>query len=132
QIAPDVALDEDFSERITELAAYVAEAEELEHAVASAPLRSPLTVDYRLTSRFGGRVDPLTHSGAYPTGLDMAAYHRAPVVSTANGTVSFAGWKGGYGRTIEIDHGNGFKTRYGHLSQINVDVGDSVGAGDQI
>jgi murein DD-endopeptidase MepM/ murein hydrolase activator NlpD len=131
-IAPDLAEDAEFTARLEEVAAHLAEAEELERAIASAPFRSPLTTDYRLTSRFGGRVDPLTHSSAYHTGLDMAAYHRAPVVTTATGTVSFSGWKGGYGRTIEIDHGNGFKTRYGHLSQIQVDVGDMVSAGDPI
>ena len=132
EIAPDLAEDEEFSAHITAVAAQVAEAEELERAIASAPFRAPVPVEYRLTSRFGGRVDPMTHSSAYHTGLDLGAYHRAPVVSTANGVISFAGWRGGYGRTIEIDHGNGFKTRYGHLSQIEVKTGDTVGVGDHI
>lgn len=132
QIAPDLADDEAFTARLEEVAAHLAQAEELERAIASAPFRAPLSVDYRLTSRFGSRADPMTHASAYHTGLDLSAYHRAPVVSTANGVISFAGWKGGYGRTIEIDHGNGFKTRYGHLSQIDVEVGDTIVAGDKI
>lgn len=132
EIAPDVDTDEAFNDRIAVVAQRVAEADELERAIDSAPFRAPVAADYRLTSRFGGRVDPFTKKSAYHTGLDLGAYYRAPVVTTAKGVVSFAGWKGGYGRTIEIDHGNGFKTRYGHLSQIDIKVGDTVAAGDRI
>jgi len=132
EIAPDVNADEAFEARIAAVAQRVAEADELDRAIDSAPFRAPVAADYRLTSRFGGRVDPFTKKTAYHTGLDLGAYFRAPVVTTAQGVVSFAGWKGGYGRTIEIDHGNGFKTRYGHLSQIDISVGDTVAAGDRI
>ncbi len=132
EIAPGLDLDEEFGERFAEVAERVAEAEDLARAIAAAPFRTPVPVDHRVSSTFGGRVDPFTRRTAYHTGLDLAAYHRAPVVTTAAGVVSFSGWRGGYGRTIEVDHGNGFKTRYGHLSQIHVETGDKVSAGDLI
>ena len=52
------------------------------------------------------------------------------MIAPATGTVTEAGWKGGYGNMIEVDHGNGLFTRYGHLSKINVAVGQKVGTGD--
>ena len=55
-----------------------------------------------------------------------------PVRATANGKVINSGWSGGYGRMVEIDHGNGLSTRYGHLSQIDVKVGDVVKIGQVI
>src|SRR4029077_7152864 len=51
---------------------------------------------------------------------------------TANGTVAIASWQGGYGNMIEVDHGNGFSTRYGHLSEIDVKVGQAVRIGETI
>ena len=56
----------------------------------------------------------------------------SPIVAPANGTVIKAGWTGGYGNMIEIDHGNGLTTRYGHLSKINVEIGDSITRGQLI
>jgi len=124
--------EDEFSDRVARVAARIAEAEELELTLASAPIGHPVGAKSRLTSGFGTRVDPFTRRAAYHTGLDIAAHYRAPVTATAPGTVSFAGWKGGYGRVIEIDHGRGFKTRYAHLSQITVNKGDKVETGDAI
>ena len=59
-------------------------------------------------------------------GIDMVGKLRSEVLATAPGTVIFAGWKGGYGRVVEIDHGLGIKTRYAHLYSIEVKVGDEV------
>lgn len=121
-----------FNERIARVAARIAEVEEMELALTSAPLGQPVDGKTRLTSSFGTRADPFTHSTAYHTGLDLAGYHRAPITATAAGTVSYAGWKGGYGRVVEIDHGRGFKTRYAHLSEILVEEGQEVELGDHI
>ncbi|WEF53117.1 M23 family metallopeptidase [[Pseudomonas] carboxydohydrogena] len=66
------------------------------------------------------------------TGLDFRASTGDPVRATADGKVTSAGWSGGYGRMVEIDHGNGLATRYGHLSQIDVKVGDVVKIGEVV
>ena len=69
---------------------------------------------------------------AMHTGLDFRASTGDPVRATANGKVVNAGWSGGYGRMVEIDHGNGLSTRYGHLSAINVKIGQQVTIGQVI
>jgi murein DD-endopeptidase MepM/ murein hydrolase activator NlpD len=66
------------------------------------------------------------------TGIDFRGDSGDPVHATAAGTVTEAGWSGGYGRMIEVDHGNGFATRYGHLSKIDVKVGQSIKIGQVI
>ena len=66
------------------------------------------------------------------TGLDFRAASGDPVRATANGKVVSSGWAGGYGRMVEIDHGNGLSTRYGHLSEIGVKVGDPIKIGQVI
>jgi murein DD-endopeptidase MepM/ murein hydrolase activator NlpD len=63
------------------------------------------------------------------TGLDFRGDPGDPVRVTANGTVTTAGWNGGYGRMVEVDHGSGFATRYGHLSSIDVKVGQVLKIG---
>ena len=66
------------------------------------------------------------------TGIDFRGETGDPIYATAAGTVSAAGWSGGYGRMVEVDHGNGFATRYGHLSQITVTVGDRIRVGQEV
>jgi murein DD-endopeptidase MepM/ murein hydrolase activator NlpD len=66
------------------------------------------------------------------TGLDLLSDTGEPVRATANGKVTAAGWNGGYGKAVDIDHGNGFSTRYGHLSSIDVRVGQTVRIGQTI
>ena len=72
------------------------------------------------TSGFGARIDPFTGRYAFHPGIDFAGPWGAPVHATAPGTVVFAGNRGGYGNMVEIDHGFGIHTRYGHLSAITV------------
>ncbi|HAC59070.1 peptidoglycan DD-metalloendopeptidase family protein [Parvibaculum sp.] len=98
---------------------------DLEESIARMPLASPL-VSYRKTSSFGSRRDPFNGRMAFHSGEDMAAYYGAPIYAPASGKVTYAGWKGGYGRVIEIDHGNGFRTRYGHLGKISVKAGQEI------
>jgi murein DD-endopeptidase MepM/ murein hydrolase activator NlpD len=95
------------------------------------PVRKPLD-DVDLMSGFGVRTDPFTGSPAMHTGLDLHGETGDPVRATADGTVTTAGWGGGYGRVVDIDHGNGITTRYGHLSAIDVRVGQSVKVGQII
>ena len=98
---------------------------DLEESIARMPLASPL-VSYRHTSSYGPRRDPFNGRMAFHSGEDMAAGYGSKIYAPSAGTVTFAGWKGGYGRIIEIDHGNGFRTRYGHLSKIEVKTGQKI------
>lgn len=128
----DSGLNPAFAERVAQVAARVTEARRLGDIAESTPLAPPVAVDYRETSGYGGRVDPFTGRGAFHGGLDMAAFERAPVVATSPGTVVFAGNRSGYGNTVEVDHGHGFKTRYAHLRDIQVQRGDHVAIGQRV
>jgi murein DD-endopeptidase MepM/ murein hydrolase activator NlpD len=79
-----------------------------------------------LRSSFGGRSDPFSGEGAFHTGIDLAVPSGTPVHATADGVVVSAGWSGLYGKMVVIDHGNGIKTYYAHLSQFIVVPGQEV------
>jgi murein DD-endopeptidase MepM/ murein hydrolase activator NlpD len=128
----DSDLNPAFANRVAQVAARVQESRRLQAVADSTPLAQPVAVDYRETSGYGQRIDPFTGRPAFHSGLDLAAFERAPVVSTSPGTVSFAGTKSGYGYTVEIDHGHGFKTRYAHLRDIQVTRGERVVIGQRI
>ena len=102
-----------------------AQVERLNRTLALVPYRKPVVGEVEFTSGFGIRSDPFLGRPAMHTGLDFRAAMGDPVRATANGKVASAGWAGGYGRMVEIDHGNGLSTRYGHLSEIGVKVGDT-------
>jgi murein DD-endopeptidase MepM/ murein hydrolase activator NlpD len=99
--------------------------DQIHGVLRSIPLFAPLDT-FALMSSFGARHDPFTGQAAMHYGLDMSAPIRTPVMATAPGTVVVAGWKSRYGRMVEIDHGNGLRTRYGHLYKINVRRGQKV------
>jgi murein DD-endopeptidase MepM/ murein hydrolase activator NlpD len=101
----------------------------LNRALALVPYRKPVIGEVEFTSGFGVRTDPFLGRPAMHTGVDFRASMGDPVRVTANGKVVSAGWAGGYGRMVQVDHGNGLSTRYGHLSQIDVKVGDIVKIG---
>lgn len=82
-----------------------------------------------LTSRFGARAAPLAGASRLHPGLDLAAPYGSAVVARSPGLVVAAGWAGGYGNCVVIDHGDGVQTRYGHLSRIVVRVGQHVDPG---
>ena len=95
-------------------------------------LRLPLTRPIPgapITSRFGVRIDPFLGTPAMHTGIDFRAPTGYPARATADGTVTMAGYNGGYGNMVEVDHGNGITTRYGHLSKIEAKVGQVVSKG---
>jgi len=86
----------------------------------------------RITSNFGYRSDPFGGFNALHTGLDIAGDYGSPIQATADGIVELAGWDGGYGNSVVISHGNGLSTRYGHMSDIKVKVGQTVKKGETI
>jgi murein DD-endopeptidase MepM/ murein hydrolase activator NlpD len=109
-----------------------AQVDRLNRTLTLVPYRKPVIGEVEFTSGFGVRSDPFLGRPAMHTGLDFRAATGDPVRATANGKVVSSGWAGGYGRMVEIDHGNGLSTRYGHMSEINVRVGDPIKIGQVI
>ncbi len=85
-----------------------------------------------ITGAFGERIDPFNGEGAFHAGVDISCHYGQQVVAPADGVVTFAAPYNGYGRMVEIDHGNGVTTRYGHLSGFTVTSGESVQKGEVI
>lgn len=93
----------------------------------------PINVkDYTVASGYGYRRDPVYGGSRFHEGLDFAAPQGTPVYATADGVISGADWRGGYGNCIDIDHGYNYVTRYGHLSKVLVKAGQSVKRGEKI
>ncbi|MDB5620134.1 peptidoglycan DD-metalloendopeptidase family protein [Tardiphaga sp.] len=109
-----------------------AQLEKLNRTMTLVPYRKPVVGEVELTSGFGVRSDPFLGRPAMHTGLDFRAATGDPIRATANGRVTSAAYSGGYGRMVEIDHGNGLATRYGHMSEIQVKVGDVIKLGQVI
>ncbi len=87
----------------------------------------------KINNEFGFRRNPFGgRTYEFHAGMDIDGERGEEVIAPANGVVTEAGWKGGYGQMIEIDHGNGLKTRYGHLSKIEVSTGDTLTRGQLI
>jgi len=101
----------------------------LTRALNSIPVRKPLDGEIDLMSGFGIRQDPFTGSPAMHTGLDLHGKPGDAVHASADGTVTAAGWSGGYGCVVDIDHGSGLSTRYAHLSALDVQLGQRIKAG---
>lgn len=101
-------------------------------AAFKVPLGVPVQSRFRLTSGFGERNDPINGSARMHEGQDLAGDYGTSIFATADGTVTYAGWEGGYGRLIKIRHIFGIETRYGHLSQIDVKVGQKISRGEKI
>ncbi len=105
----------------------LAEMTALGDTMRTVPLSAPVGDRHRITSKFGLRWDPIRKNRRAPhRGLDFAAGHQTPLLATAAGRVTFAGTRGSFGRTVEIDHGNGFKTRFAHMSRLKVRTGQVV------
>ena len=100
----------------------------LELALEGVPRVVPAAVT-RGTSSFGYRRDPFNRRAAMHNGVDFKGPYNSDIYAAAGGEVTFAGWKGGYGRTVEITHPGGIMTRYAHLARISVKVGEGVDAG---
>lgn len=105
----------------------------LNEVVDTMPLANPMAVaNYRRSSGFGTRIDPFRGRLAFHSGVDMAGPPGTRIKATNDGRVTFTGWKGAYGNMVDVEHGLGFVTRYGHLSQILVKNGQAVKKGDVI
>jgi murein DD-endopeptidase MepM/ murein hydrolase activator NlpD len=103
----------------------------LRDLVTSLPLSIPLD-HYQIGSRFGLRRDPFNGKPAFHSGLDFDASYMSPVYATAPGIVTYAGYRSGYGKVVEIDHANGIATLYGHMHRYMVAVGQRVDTQTQI
>lgn len=130
-LAAVLDVDEGFASRIQHAATNLSEASALADAAEKLPFGRP-TAGSGQSSGFGVRVDPFTRRPAFHSGLDFTGGYNYPIQATAPGVVSFTGVRSGYGKTIEIDHGRGFKTRYAHLQAIAVRPGQRVAVGQRI
>lgn len=101
-------------------------------ALLLAAALSSVSVSAQVTSNFGVRSDPFHRGARMHAGIDIAAPMGAPVVATGDGWVTFAGWKGGYGYMIEIQHPSGHTTRFAHLSRILVAPSQAIRRGTVI
>lgn len=131
-LAAVLDIDQDFASRLERAAADLSDLQALSSSERAIPLARPTGPEVRETSGFGARSDPFSGEPAYHPGQDFAGAYGSPIYDTAPGVVSFAGDRSGYGNTVEVDHGHGFKTRYGHLSAISVTVGQQVAVGQRI
>ena len=119
--------------RFRELFATWRQLDQLQHGVAAIPSAFPLHNAVNFTSAFGVRSDPFRGRAAMHPGIDLAGPMGTPVYATADGIVGRSEWNsGGYGNLVEIDHGQGIQTRYGHLSQRVAQPGQRIRRGDLI
>jgi murein DD-endopeptidase MepM/ murein hydrolase activator NlpD len=117
--------------RFLKLAASLSRMDAMERALAAIPTSMPAAV-MMMSSGFGFRSDPFNGGGAMHAGLDFKGPVGTPILAAAEGRVTFAGFHGGYGKTVEITHANGLLTRYAHLSGVHVTRGQMVQRGLQI
>ena len=122
----------DFDQQLYRINLARAEINQYSHTLIAVPVRKPVTGAVDMSSPFGMRLDPFNGRPAVHTGIDLRGEIGEPVHATAAGKVSIAAREGGYGNMVEINHGNGLATRYGHLSKILVKVGQTVRIGDVI
>lgn len=118
-----------FDSKVKELDSALGKLDALKKQARKLPLSSPAK-DWAVTSSFGSRSDPFLGAAAFHGGMDFRAPTGSPIKATAAGVVVKAGWSGGYGRLVEVDHGNGYSTRYGHMSKILVSEGDKIKLGE--
>jgi len=130
---PLVALDNPmaFDSKVKELDEALDTLDRIKTQARKLPLANPAP-GHSISSRFGVRKDPLIGMPALHSGMDFRAPFGFPARATAAGVVTKAGWNGGYGRMVEIDHGGGFVTRYAHLSKVLVAPDQKVVAGDEV
>ncbi|MFM5915573.1 MAG: peptidoglycan DD-metalloendopeptidase family protein [Chakrabartia godavariana] len=106
--------------------------DQLDQAMVAIPSAKPVSFAIALTSGFGVRSDPFRGGAAMHAGVDIPGPIGTPIYATADGVVGRTGWVGGYGNLVEIDHGKGIQTRYGHLSSIVATAGSRVKRGQLI
>lgn len=130
---PDVPVvaNEALNKKIQEVFTQINDLSYYREVMKAVPIGKPVW-SYWLSSAFGHRSDPFNKKSATHKGVDLASNKGNKVRTMAKGKVTRSDWNGGYGNMIEIDHGNGFKTRYAHLNKSYVKKGDYVESGDTI
>jgi murein DD-endopeptidase MepM/ murein hydrolase activator NlpD len=123
--------DDNFSSGIADAAGAIGKLDDVVRALKAVPLAAP-TDTPSVSSGFGARVDPFNERLAFHSGVDLSGPKGADVRATGAGVVVFAGARGDYGNAVEIDHGYGIRTRYGHLSKIVAVPGTQVDKGTVI
>ncbi len=121
-----------FDQKLTKAREAAANLGSLDAVLDSLPVRFPVPRQSEITSGFGARADPFFHQLALHSGVDFRGQPGELVRATAAGRVTNASYQGGYGLMVEIDHGKGFVTRYGHLSAIEANTGDIVQPGEVV
>lgn len=122
-------IDEEIENKVEEIEAEIEEQKEIESHTVQGVYLEVTPVSGVITSRFGNR-ESIRTSGH--TGLDIAAPYGTPIKAAADGTVTFAGYSGGYGYVVKMDNGNGVETYYGHCSKLYVSTGEKIKAGETI
>ncbi|KJE36931.1 peptidase M23 [Thalassospira sp. HJ] len=128
---PEHPQDEEFVNTAVALNDRMDHLANLHDRIKKTPIGEP-AAKYYLSSSFGKRKDPINGRWAFHSGVDLAGPIKTPILATAPGKVVHAGWSGKYGKMVEIDHGNGIHTRYGHLYKVLVKKGDEVQYQDEI
>ncbi|MEM8787238.1 MAG: DUF5930 domain-containing protein [Pseudomonadota bacterium] len=118
--------------RLSDLIADLERMDTMRIAAARVPYTMPVRAAHRFTSGFGTRRDPRTGGRRAHNGIDLAGPRGTPILSTADGSVVFAGRQSGFGNLVRIRHAHGFETLYAHLNKIHVKVGDRIARGDHI
>ena len=131
ELEPDALPADRLKANLSTLDARLQYSQALESAMRKVPLSAPLDT-FSITSPFGKRRDPINRKWAAHFGVDLGSRFKSPVYVTAPGVVTFAGWSGKYGKLVEVDHGAGIKTRYGHLHKILVKKGRQLKFRDKI
>jgi murein DD-endopeptidase MepM/ murein hydrolase activator NlpD len=123
-------MEEELERTSRELTVLIQELETSEETIYSGKFLWPTSGS--ISSQFGMRFHPILHEYRMHTGIDISAPYGQSVYAAGDGVVIFAGWMGGYGRTLIIDHGGGITTLYAHTSAILVNVGDNVKRGQVV
>lgn len=123
--------DGSFDPRFRRLGLSLARMEALHRGLQGVPQVVPAASSH-ITSGFGYRADPFAGSPAFHAGLDFKGATGAPIYAAARGKVAFVGRHAAYGKSVEVDHGNGLRTRYAHMSEFRTRVGETVSAGQVI
>jgi len=131
-LLPFVSSNDPFEREIAQVRSNVDTMSELGQLIDRVPVRRPVPPGAEMTSGFGPRLDPFVKQYAFHSGVDLKGEPGDVVRATAAGRVTIAGYQGGYGLLVEIDHGNGLATRYGHLSAIEVSEGQIVTNGETV
>src|SRR5262245_10902402 len=123
---------DDFERQLYRIDVGRAQIDRYRRTLVAVPVRKPVIGEIEMTSQFGRRMHPLLRRLAIHTGIDLRGDEGEPVRATATGKVTIAGRAGGYGNMVEISNGNGLATRYAHLSEISVKIGQVVRIGEVI